>query len=134
MRRSSPTTVCPAATSWGRLARRALWSGSGVNAAVQALAASGRSPRAFSRRELAFTGPVAVLWGEKDALVNPSHAEALKRALSQAHIEIVPGMGHHPQRERPAELEAFIERHAAVASRGDAREGADDSATRPVAA
>lgn len=103
----------PSADLTLRLARHALRSAPGVNAAVQALAASGRSERAFSKRTIAYAGPVAAVWGEKDALVDPEHAVALKRALPQAHVEVWPGMGHHPQRERPGELSAFIERHAA---------------------
>lgn len=96
-----------------RLQKRAFRSGPGVRTATMALAASGRSPRAFFRRPIEFAGPVAALWGRHDALVDPGHAAALARALPQAHIEIWEGMGHHPQRERPLELTRFIERHAA---------------------
>ena len=103
----------PSADLLGRLARRALHSGPGVTAATQALAASGRSRRGFAHRTISFSGPVAAVWGSKDALVDPAHAEALRRALPQAHVEVWEGMGHHPQRERPAELSAFLERHAA---------------------
>jgi pimeloyl-ACP methyl ester carboxylesterase len=81
--------------------------------AVQALAAAGRSPSAFFRRELAFAGPVAALWGERDALVDAAHAANVRRAAPHAHVEIWRGMGHHPERERPQELSRFIERHAA---------------------
>ncbi len=42
----------------------------------------------------------------------PSTSTALRRALPQAHVEVWRGMGHHPQRERPAELTRFIEAHA----------------------
>jgi pimeloyl-ACP methyl ester carboxylesterase len=101
-----------------RLRRRAFRSGPGVRVAVQALAAAGRSPKAFHRREVCFDGPVAALWGEHDALVDPEHAGALLHALPQAHVEIWKGMGHHPQRERPAELARFIERHATRGRRG----------------
>ena len=101
-----------------RLRKRAFRSGPGVRTAVQALAAAGRSPRAFHARPVQFDGPVAALWGEHDALVDPRHAEALKRALPQAHVEVWAGMGHHPQRERPAELARFIERHAVRGRRG----------------
>jgi pimeloyl-ACP methyl ester carboxylesterase len=109
-----------------RLARRGLYSGAGVGMAVQALAAAGRSRSAFFRRELAFAGPVAALWGERDALVDTAHAANLRRAVPHAHVEIWPGMGHHPERERPQELSRFIERHAA---RGRRRAG---SPRRPL--
>jgi pimeloyl-ACP methyl ester carboxylesterase len=101
-----------------RVRRRAFRSGPGVSCAVRAIAAAGRSPRGYPRRALGFHGPVAALWGEHDALVPLEHAAALSRALPQAHVEVWAGMGHHPQRERPAELARFIEEHATSAGRG----------------
>jgi pimeloyl-ACP methyl ester carboxylesterase len=96
-----------------RLRRRAFQSSPGVRAAVQAVSAAGRSQRGFHNRQVAFDGPVAALWGARDALVPLAHAKAVTRALPQAHLEIWPRMGHHPQRERPAQLARFIEIHAA---------------------
>jgi pimeloyl-ACP methyl ester carboxylesterase len=96
-----------------RLRRRAFQSSPGVRVAVQAIAAAGRSRRGFHRREVGFDGPVAALWGARDALVPLDHTKAVKRALPQTHLEIWPRMGHHPQRERPAQLARFIELHAA---------------------
>ncbi len=98
-----------------RLRKRAFNSGPGLRTATQAIAAAGRSPRGFANRRVAFDGPVAALWGEHDALVPIAHGEAVLRALPQARVEVWPGMGHHPQRERPHELNRFIERAAARA-------------------
>ncbi|MCW2999409.1 MAG: hypothetical protein JWN65_2958 [Solirubrobacterales bacterium] len=95
-----------------RVRRRAFSSGPGVRMAVEAIAAAGRSEHGFTGRQVAFHGPVAALWGEHDALVSPGHLPALRTALPQAHAEVWRGMGHHPQRERPADLTAFIEAHA----------------------
>jgi pimeloyl-ACP methyl ester carboxylesterase len=107
-----------------RVRRRAFSSGPGVRMAVQAISAAGLSKHGFPRRRVDFDGPVAALWGEHDALVNPGHRVALARALPQAHVEVWEGMGHHPQRERPAELARFIERHAARGRRApSARRG-----------
>lgn len=111
----------PPADLLERLARRGLCSAEGVGMAVQALAAAGRSERAFFRRELDFAGPVAVLWGERDALVDVAHAAGLRRAIPHVHVEIWGGMGHHPERERPLALSRFIERHAARARRRPGR-------------
>ena len=36
---------------------------------------------------------------------------------TQAHVEVWDGMSHHPQRERPSELAAFVERHAVARRR-----------------
>jgi pimeloyl-ACP methyl ester carboxylesterase len=91
-----------------RLSLRAARAPQGVRAATIALAAAGRD----ERRALAFGGPVGALWGTKDALVPAGHADGVRTALPQAKIEFWPGMGHHPQRERPAELADFVERWA----------------------
>ena len=114
----------PSRDLMARLRRRAFRSGPGVRAATVAIAASGHSARGFARRPVAFDGPVAVVWGARDALVPTAHITALRRALPQAHVEVWDGMGHHPQRERPVALAAFIERHASRRPRGR-RERAD---------
>lgn len=107
----------PSRDVMGRLLRRSFRSGPGVSAAVQAIAAAGRSERAFATRTIDFAGPVAALWGEHDVLVPRDHIEALRRSLPQVYVEIWDGMGHHPQHERPAQLARFIERHATRARR-----------------
>jgi pimeloyl-ACP methyl ester carboxylesterase len=125
----SPLTVTAAYTTFvahrrlpsrdlmGRLRRRAFRSAPGVRAATVAIAAAGRSPRGFATRELDFAGPVAALWGDHDALVPIDHIASMRRALPQSHVEVWPGMGHHAQLERPAQLAAFIESHAAGRAR-----------------
>jgi pimeloyl-ACP methyl ester carboxylesterase len=95
-----------------RLRRRAFQSAPGVRTAVAAIAAAGRSQRGFHARPVDFDGPVAALWGARDALVPLAHTGAVRAALPQVHLEVWPRMGHHPQRERPAQLARFIERHA----------------------
>jgi pimeloyl-ACP methyl ester carboxylesterase len=98
-----------------RLRRRAFQSAPGVRTAVTAIAAAGRSKRGFHTRRIDFDGAVAALWGERDALVPLNHSRAVKAALPQTHLEVWSRMGHHPQRERPAQLSRFIEHHAAKA-------------------
>jgi pimeloyl-ACP methyl ester carboxylesterase len=100
-----------------RLRRRAFQSAPGVRAATLAVAHAGRDADGFMHRVVDFDGPVAALWGEHDALVPRAHIEALRAALPQAHVEVWDGMGHHPQRERPAQLSRFIESRAARARR-----------------
>lgn len=82
--------------------------GPGARAAVQALAAAGRSPAAFHRRLVNYDGPVTALWGDRDTLVPRSHLIGLLAALPQAGIQIWPGAGHHLHRDRPHELAALI--------------------------
>lgn len=92
-----------------RLRHSALRSGRGARMAVEAIAAEGRAADGLGRRRVAFDGPVAALWGARDALVPVAHADGVRRAFPQATVEVWPGMGHHPQHERPAELERFLE-------------------------
>ena len=101
-RRSSPTAGCRRADLMDAPAPPRVPVAAPASAPRrEAIAAAGRSPHGFARRELGFDGPVAALWGERDALVPLAHLEALRRALPQAHVEVWAGMGHHPQRERP---------------------------------
>jgi pyruvate dehydrogenase E2 component (dihydrolipoamide acetyltransferase) len=98
-----------------RLVKRGGCAPAAVRDATIAIAEAGRGPNALFRRPLAFAGPVDALWGTADALVDPGHARALRRALPGAEVHVWHGMGHHPQRERPQELEDLLAAHAARA-------------------
>jgi pimeloyl-ACP methyl ester carboxylesterase len=100
----------------GRLRSSALRITPGVQTAVKATADAGRSKDAFFRRQVGYHGPVHALWGSKDLVVSPSHAEGVQTAFPHAQITVWEGMGHHPQHERLSALSAFIERAAADAS------------------
>ena len=80
----------------------------GAACANEAITASGRSRRAFYRRELDYRGPVLALWGERDRLVPVGHRDGVMTAFPQAQVSVWKKMGHHPQRERPSELARFI--------------------------
>lgn len=92
-----------------RVTRDALTSTPGAREATRAVVAAGLSERAFHRRQVDYNGPVRAIWGERDRLVPVSHGRALARSLPQAVVEIWPGMGHHPQHERPAALAEVVE-------------------------
>jgi len=81
----------------------------GAACANEAITASGRSHRAFHRRELDYHGPVLALWGEHDRLVPLAHRDGVMTAFPHAQVNVWKKMGHHPQRERPSELAQFIE-------------------------
>jgi pimeloyl-ACP methyl ester carboxylesterase len=51
---------------------------------------------------------VLVVAGAEDVLTGPAHARALAAALPGARVELIPGSGHTPQVERPAELARAI--------------------------
>jgi pimeloyl-ACP methyl ester carboxylesterase len=89
----------------------------GARAAIAAIAAAGLSERAFHRRRVAYDGPVSVVWGDRDRLVPPAHVRGVRFALPQARCEVWRGMGHHPQRERPARLLALLDAEPTPASR-----------------
>jgi len=97
-----------------------------VRDATMAIAHAGRCGNALFRRALGFRGPVDVLWGAADALVDPRHAARVRDALPHAAVEVWDGMGHHPQRERPRDVERFLARHVARGERRAA--GRADSA------
>jgi len=48
--------------------------------------------------------PVDLVWGDADALFPPAYAERLASGLPRARLTLVPGCGHVPHRECPAEL------------------------------
>jgi pimeloyl-ACP methyl ester carboxylesterase len=95
----------PEAELVARLAMGSLRTPRGTRMAIEAVAAASRGPAPGAH---AFEGPVSALWGARDALVPVAHADGLRRAFPQARVEVWDRMGHHPQRERPAELDRFI--------------------------
>jgi pimeloyl-ACP methyl ester carboxylesterase len=99
----------------GRLRSGARRTGAGVQMAVKATAEAGRSKDAFFRRQVGYHGPVRALWGSKDLVVPSSHADGVHTAFPQARVSVWEGMGHHPQRERAAELSELVERVASAA-------------------
>jgi pimeloyl-ACP methyl ester carboxylesterase len=84
----------------------------GVREATRALVDSGRGPNAFHRRQVAYDGPVSVIWGDRDRLVPPGHRHGVLKAFPQAEIELWEEMAHHPARERFDDLVAAIVRAA----------------------
>lgn len=87
----------------------------GAREGTRAVVDAGRSRRAFHRRRLDYSGPVFAVWGERDRLVPPAHRHGLLRAFPHAQIELWPGMGHHPARERLEDLVALVIRAASGA-------------------
>jgi len=67
-----------------------------------------RGHREYRRRIRAVTCPVLLLHGALDRLVPASAAAAASRSHPEWSVAIVPGAGHVPQLEVPAECEAII--------------------------
>ena len=92
----------------GRLMRRAFSTAPGAFAANEATVAAARDPDGFAHRPVRYDGPVSVLWGTSDVLIPVSHAARVCEALPQAKLTVWDGMGHHPQRERPDQLNDYL--------------------------
>src|ERR1035437_8801178 len=73
------------------------------------MVSSGHSERAFFKRQIAYQGPVSILYGDQDRLVPKSHLKGMRSAFPQARLTILEGRGHHPTRECPEDLLHFIE-------------------------
>jgi pimeloyl-ACP methyl ester carboxylesterase len=107
-----------------RVMRGALNSVPGARDATKAVVAAGRSKRAFHKRGVKYSGPVDVVWGERDHLVPSSHADGVRAALPQARIAVWPGMGHHPQQERAEQLAELVKSACAQKTAGRAPKAA----------
>jgi pimeloyl-ACP methyl ester carboxylesterase len=59
--------------------------------------------RTFFQRaaELAALPPIAVFWGDRDAVIPISHAEALAKAVDGVSVTRFEGCGHYPHHEKP---------------------------------
>lgn len=60
------------------------------------------------------TCPVSILHGLADALIPPERAREMKALLPNAHLTELPGIGHMPMLEAPAETARSIEKIAGI--------------------
>ncbi len=98
----------PEAELLRRVMSRARVATPGTITAMRAVVAAGLAADGFHTRAMDYDGPARVIWGDRDRLVPIGHLDGARTALPQAEIDIWPGMGHHPQRERPAELAELV--------------------------
>ena len=47
--------------------------------------------------------PTLLLWGAQDAMIPPAHAQDYLKAMPDARLFTLPGLGHLPHEEAPAE-------------------------------
>lgn len=78
--------------------------------ATRAVVTAGRCGVGLDRRAARFEGPVTALWGDRDRIVPPAHAEGVRTAFPHAEIVSWADTGHHVQRERLAALVELVER------------------------
>ena len=79
----------------------------------------GQSVSALSKLDTKKDLPIMAIWGDQDTIIPVGHAYAVQQARPDLRLEVLPGVGHFPQAERPAEvaelIDNFIDRHAAAA-------------------
>ena len=83
----------------------------GVQEALEALAGrlfpDGRQARVLAGElEERWSGPLLVIWGERDAVIPAAHAEA---APSRAETAVLDGVGHSPHMEAAGEVNRLLE-------------------------
>jgi len=64
--------------------------------------------RKLQQRLARYAGPALILWGEADHMVPVEHARAYQAGLKGAKLSMLPGCGHSPQVEKPAETAAIL--------------------------
>ena len=70
--------------------------------------AFGTSFPGYAKKIRLFKGKITLLWGEKDRIMPLSTAEPFKSLRNDIELRIIPGAGHLPQQEKPAETAKFI--------------------------
>jgi pyruvate dehydrogenase E2 component (dihydrolipoyllysine-residue acetyltransferase) len=83
----------------------------GVQSALETLAGnlfpSGSQARVVAAElEDGYRGPVLVVWGERDGIIPPAHAEA---APSRAQTHVLPDVGHSPHMEAAGDVNRLLE-------------------------
>lgn len=76
----------------------------------------GQAVNALSRLATKTDLPIMVIWGDQDAIIPVEHAYATKELMPGIRLEVLTGVGHFPQAERPAEVVELIEDFAGVAT------------------
>lgn len=66
----------------------------------------GQSVSARDRLYLASSMPTMIVWGADDPIIPVEHAYAAHEAMPGSRLEVMPGVGHFPQVERP---QAFLD-------------------------
>jgi pimeloyl-ACP methyl ester carboxylesterase len=69
----------------------------------------GQAVSALNRLNSKTELPVMAIWGDRDAIIPVKHAYAAQQARPDIRLEVLAGVGHFPQVERPAEVVELIE-------------------------
>ncbi|MCH9720808.1 MAG: alpha/beta fold hydrolase [Actinomycetia bacterium] len=77
----------------------------------------GQAVSALNRLNTKTELPIMAIWGDSDAIIPVEHAYAAQQARPDIRLEVLTGVGHFPQVERPAEVIELIEDFLAAAPR-----------------
>lgn len=68
----------------------------------------GQSVSALNRLSTTTELPTMAIWGDRDAMIPVKHAYAAQQARPDIRLEVLAGVGHFPQVERPTEVVELI--------------------------
>jgi pimeloyl-ACP methyl ester carboxylesterase len=69
---------------------------------------NGQRVSALDRLYLAENLPLLVVWGEADPVIPAEHGRVAHERMPGSRFEVLPGVGHFPQLERPREFAALL--------------------------
>jgi pimeloyl-ACP methyl ester carboxylesterase len=87
-------------------------------AALAVYAGKSMTDPGLRARLAGLTGPVLVVWGEADQIVDLDYGRAYAAAIPGAQFRVLPGAGHLPQLETPAALAEAVWDLAGAAAAG----------------
>ncbi|MFL5871637.1 MAG: alpha/beta fold hydrolase [Solirubrobacterales bacterium] len=68
----------------------------------------GQRVSALDRLYLAEVMPTLIVWGSRDPIIPPAHGRTAHEAMPGSRFELLDGLGHFPQLERPLEFSRLL--------------------------
>jgi pimeloyl-ACP methyl ester carboxylesterase len=72
------------------------------------LDAGGQRVSALDRLYLAEVMPTLIVWGRRDPIIPAEHGRVAHKAMPGSRFEVLDGVGHFPQLERPLEFSRLL--------------------------
>jgi pimeloyl-ACP methyl ester carboxylesterase len=69
----------------------------------------GQAVSALNRLHVASELPIMAIWGDRDQIIPVAHAYAAHDARPESRLEVLEGVGHFPQVERPTDVVDLID-------------------------
>ncbi|KAA0110686.1 alpha/beta fold hydrolase [Mycolicibacterium sp. P1-5] len=69
----------------------------------------GQAVSALNRLHMKADMPIMAIWGDSDAIIPVEHAYSAHEARPDVRLEVLPGVGHFPQVERPTEFVELVD-------------------------